>query len=599
MTNPLLADIPASVVEEMAPLLPLAWLVAGALVRARERLRNAALAAAATQNAGLSKAQPVRRKDADGATPSGSRDCSSPAGTATALRVTPSEAKGSRGSEGGTPKTTAWGASPAASPGPPSAAKELRSSDAHPSCLREEGECVERALNVPSGEGYPPADALRLQIRVPLPDREDLDVLCERMALQDEGWSHVGAWTQVTAYEYTNPLDTTRGQQACRTRTTIRPTLQGMSVTHEEPVGEGSVPLRARADPDLRLSFQRVTRRPWSRREDAANAVSDLWVKWRRPWSARTDSALLSETVAAGTLIAGDALAAAGFTSSEIWDNHARLLDETWDREESVPEFAADALLTVCYVRPVDSSVLPGIVGQTRVNHRMEKRLQSPLFSLTISCESEAPTFQEAERGLWRHAGLPAAIEPAVPCRARVRRWATLEPEDVPAWLRDTSVGPLAQALVLLRPLLTFRVLPPSRPLVPCGPGSGEAHTETLWHASFLARSCTTDDTLAAQLPQVCSVVEQLHHGKLCESIVDLFGEWGVFYSGALVPDGRSDTERDNNKVGCATNPKSYPTSGSMPRLFRPLRSEAFVARPKLFLADLDPEDRMWSWEVE
>jgi hypothetical protein len=477
MTNPLLADIPASVVEDMAPLLPLAWLTAGVLVRARERQSRS------------------MRRTSDFA------------------------------------------------------------------CLREEGSIVERAMAIE--DDTVSADSLRLQIRVPLSDGEDLDLICERLAMQDDSWAHVGAWTQVTSYEYSLP-GAPRGP--IQVRTTARPTLRGMDISHEEPVGQGCLPL---CESLQRVAgFQRVTRRPWSRREDAANAVSDLWVRWRRPWGTPPPA-----DFAAGTVLAGDALAAAGFVTSEIWDNHVRILDETWIRDGGCGISDCGATLLVWYAKPVDPSLLSGIVGRARVVHRMEKRLQSSLLRLTISCECAAPTFQQAEQGLWRNEG--------------TRRWITLEAEDMPAWLRDTTTTPLAQALVLLRPLLAFRLVT-ARQLVPCGPGSGEAKTETLWHASFLARACTTDETLAAQLPHVCSVVEQLQQGKLCENIVDLFGEWGVFYGGeaAIGPE------------HCAPPPKPFPTSGSMPRLFRVARTDRFVARPKLFLADLPPEDRLWSWEL-
>jgi len=539
MTNPLLAEVPPALLEEVSPFLSLAWMIAGILVRARERLRR---------HIGPDEAPTV--------------------GSATLLG------------------------------------------------LKDETMAIEQALVVPHADAVR-AEQLRLQVRVPLPAGEDLDLLCERLAMQDESWCFVGAWKQVTSYEFDNPLhaSTERGTAPCTVCTTTRPTIHGMDVTHEEPVGMGTLGFRCGDELDMKAEvrpgggceFQRVARRPWSRREDAANAISDIWVRLRRPWSESGQPRQKEHSTWTEALMAGRTLAAAGFASSEIWDNHQRALAH---RSPEADGGAAPASLWLIawYARPVDRTSLPGIVARSRVSHRMEKQLRTLLLTATISCESEAPTFQAAEQGLWQHVGQGAAPDDAVHT-AVVRKWITLEPADVMAWLRDTAVSPLVQAMLMLRPLVTLGLVPAAaarRSFVPCGPGSGEVCAETLWNAAFLSRPCPPEDVLITQLPLVYAVADQLEQGRLCENVTDLFGEWGIFYSGeAEHGDDRPRTQPPPalasiipSKPTPPSGPKPYPTSGSMPRLYRPGASAVqFIVRPKLFSAELRPEDRLWTWE--
>ena len=606
--NPLLADIPPAMVEELAPLLPLAWLVAGMLVRARERLRKARISAQVTAAVTPVVAAPpskARRVDKGKVAVSAS-SFSSPAGSPPL---------------------------PPSSPGPQLAP------------LPEEGKCVEDALAgdglrsecEPEGEAETAAalaSALRLQIRVPLaPDGEDLDVLCERLAMQDESWDYVGAWTQVTSYEYANPL----GNQS-KVRTTAIPTPKGMLITHEEPVDALDLPMCAVVVGEdgsrSPLAFRRVQRRPWSRVEDAANVLSDLWVRERNG-----EAGVGDEDVLAGAEMAGEALAAVGCRSSELWQNHTRLLQEL--TSESNGGGPPRARLLSWRARRMARDTLPGIVSMTRVNHRMEKVMRNELLSLTISCESEAGGYQAAERGLWRHANLESALQEPGRTAARVTRWATIEPVGIEAWLRveppgETSSGspvpaavagprasPLLQALLLLRPLISLRLCPLGEFEV-LAPLAGDPAVTQLWHAAFLARACSPVATLRSQLPQACAAAEHLRHGRLCEDLVDLLAEWGVFYgvapckpaeqqkgSASSAQHGFSLTAKPTQPSSTPTQPsppdstnarptaKLYSTSGSMPRLYRPdpQQSSRFVARPKLFLAEDD--EACWSWDRE
>ena len=245
--------------------------------------------------------------------------------------------------------------------------------------------------------------------------------------------------------------------------------------------------------------------------------------------------------------------------------------------------------MRAAYVCPVPREALPGLVTKQRVTHGMEKELRGEWFSLRIVCQSVADSYQEAERALWQGSGSrwssearTGEAEPSrLPACQPVERFAVIEPTDLPAWLREgTAVSPLIQTLALLRPLLSLGLLdvPEGSVLAPIT----SHQTRSLWTAAFLARGVPSPDVIRAQLPIVRTAAEHLTQGRVC-GVAELLAEWGVLYQTEATP----------------AAPKAFPTSGSMPRFFKPAAAHAarFVARPKLFM--VPDEGAQWSWQQD
>jgi hypothetical protein len=121
-------------------------------------------------------------------------------------------------------------------------------------------------------------------------------------------------------------------------------------------------------------------------------------------------------------------------------------------------------------------------------------------------------------------------------------------------------------------------------PSAPCRSVPMRAPVLTLWTAAFLARGVPPAEVISAQLPMVRAAAEHLTQGRVC-GVEELLAEWGVLY-------------QDDAAMTPPSTPRAFPTSGSMPRLYRPAQEHGarFVARPKLLLA---PDDEAsWSWQA-
>jgi hypothetical protein len=428
-----------------------------------------------------------------------------------------------------------------------------------------------------SGAARPP-EATTVRIRVELARGCDIEMLCERLGMMDDRWTHITAWTQLTTYDYMNPFVRDIGElkagphEPFRVFTTAKPTPLGMVVSHEERIGGVRIPFVRVPDPSP-MRFVRHPRRAWSRKEDVANLLSDLWVLERRgDWQGSCDEGTGS--------VNGDVLARFGCHDSEMWMNHVRMLDDLVSAaERGNRSSGGEVVLETWASRPVIKEMLPSVVTSSRVNHRMEKTFRNDHILLTVSIESEGSGFQQAERGLWHAAGKAQREQQGAAGRA----WITLEPASFVQWAGEPDVSPLLQAAALVRQLTVLDLLTVEDGDVLAPLGVDDARR--LWSCSFLARGCRTPESLVAQIPSARAALDQIQSGRLCATFVDLFAEWGIFYgdpgSGQLFPQ------------------KPYSTSGSMPRLYRPSeeRSYKFVVRPKLFVSD-EPS-ATWGGEQE
>jgi hypothetical protein len=704
--NPLLSELPEAVQRQFAPLLPLVWWVAGAHMQDAQRR--------ALGEGGVWKARGASQ-DPTGA---GVSEVAEEAG--------------------------------------------LRDEVA---ALREA--MRERNADVATGGDARTIAATTVRLRVPMPsDRPSaLQVLSERLTLRDDVWLSVAPWQQVTAYRYRGgesggPAElrrTPQGQVSCESlgegvptaRTggdepppckwwwcTVRPFLRRLEITHREELGRTEVEARCEHEQQQQqgwgaevlpkaaagaVEFCRKPRGPWSRREDAANLLSDLWLESRLGLSAACSPELVARL--------SDRLVKLNTFSSELWDNHQEMGRRAFGRpavpeelapkgrgavpeelapkgrgavpeelapkgrgavpeelapkghgavpEELAPKgqwveggsaklrrakvsgrpaelcsasqnregqvftearaaaaAAAAATLPVLCAEvlvdaPVPPSRLPKVVRPDLVVHAMEKVFVAKRgMRLLLRVEATGGTYEQAERRLWdglgeggkAHEGArsgmgqrgPLARSEAVQgAPPRVRCSAVLEyvvagQEHSGQQLRAPPRFALTHATDALQLLVSLGLLEVPRGAVQlmCAPGCRRA-AEDLWAASFLARPVHTPAALApAAVRQMLDHLEQLGGGPLGaggESAASdpdptelLLSRWGVLWAEARKDTGPSPSPGSAADVTFGL--RECPTSGSMPRFYRPgpraaagqgaaSPPAAFVVRPKLFSA--------------
>ena len=543
----------------------------------------------------------------------------------------------------------------------------------------------------PSPRRLFPISTLRVGIELPVLDHlgrgdppEAAVSLCEALALREGQWAWVGAWQQVTEYEFTvssartlKELTSASPPRPYRVISRVQPTLEGLVVTHEERVDPEGTPLRMVAEAAPRAlevqQFVRKPRRPWSRREDMANLASDMWVahlRGQRSCQFAAKGSVAAEMDAGRRLV--ELLRKEGCDMSEHWENHERVLGTLaamgkgeWkppdtpdlasvrseegrrdpERSEGVEQAASPypANLYSYHVAEVSVDALPPVVRPEQVRYRFEKEFHAitdrldphPSWRLRVVVEavSYSGSFCEAERcmaagqrygsssssssspasplAFVESGGSQRSGEPPPPPAPSLRSYVVLEPVDVEGFAG--TLPPMVASLHLLQAALSLNLIPAGAALLP-DPRCPSA--AALWRAGFLARGVLNEEARAVQMRYALEAAENAQRRKLCCTDADILSHWGPMWGKAGADSQLSYTPRKTPQhlpqqfITAATS-KQYTTSGRMPRLYRPPSSgrggeagsgrggepeSTFISRPKLLAAE-EFENARWSWE--
>lgn len=504
--NPLLPDIPEAALRQIAPLLPLAWAMAGAQMRDFQQRR--------------------------GESPSHPTACL-PRETA-ALGRTASEAKVSGGRGRRTLRTT-----------------------------------------------------VGVRVDDPCPTIAGVHLLCEKLSMREDVWCFVGAWTQVTRYVYTVGGEGTSAKGPTRYCCTVVPTPNGLSIQHAQLAHESAITVSAKGSGEAApLAFVRKPRRPWSRTEDAANLLSDCWV--RAIVGTEAPGTSPSPFISAPTSRPAEALAARlaqlQCHASEIWENHERLGDAVMAEGDDGGKPASLACLEVrgwCA-----AGELPNYVFPDRVEHCMEKRFSTgDGLELVVRMWGQGASFEQAERDLWANLrGEGVLHRDSAPAPPRCS--ATLEM----ACTEESPAPRLSRCIDVVRLLVSLQILPVPRSCVGLH-AEDPQELRQIWAASYLARPLprAAPDVLAKQLVKAAESLERLNQGRVCDSVVELLCQWGPLWADhggegqAQIPHESAAPGADPSAAGAMIfgGLRECPTSGSMPRYYR--QAGSFVTRPKLF----------------
>jgi hypothetical protein len=417
---------------------------------------------------------------------------------------------------------------------------------------------------------------IRLDCAQPSPS--SLQMLAERMSLREDLWSAIGPWQQVTSYRYS------AGAGMDRVWCIVRPGMLRLEISHRLELERTRVRCEAGAAGAGEAAAAGVPgttrpRNPWSRREDAANLVSDLWVQ----------AQLGCLEVPAACRRLSERAAQLGVTSSELWEHHRALGERVGMRAAfgsgcasapaatpaggfaaaggdrsggQVAALGAEVLVDA----PLHEDQLPKIVLPDLVVHAMEKVLVTHGgVRLVLRVAATGPSYQEAERRLW--AVLRGGAQGAAECCV------VLEYEAVAMQIPRFF---LTRATDAVRLMISLGLLDVPASCVRLGCAESDlASAQRIWSSAFLARPLAHVD------PQEAAVLAERMQEALeqspwrAETPAEASGKpraaahWGMLWEPKVQPD---------------ADLRECPTSGSMPRLYRPPASARhFVVRPKLF----------------
>lgn len=427
--------------------------------------------------------------------------------------------------------------------------------------LRDEVATMEEATR----DGRPDAETT-IRLRVPMPSESPsmLQLLSEKLSLRDDVWLSVAPWRQVTAYRY--------GRNWCL----LRPFPKRLEIRHREEIERTEVNVRVAAKgttclrPQRELEFHRKPRGPWSRREDAANLLSDLWVETRLGLSAAASPQLVSRL--------SERLAQLNTFSSELWDNHSAMGCRAISVESSqgAPEELPLAVAEVMVDAALPQSKLPKVVRPDLVLHAMEKVFVAKRgMRLILRVEARAPTYQEAERRLWAclrgdgggGGGLSSCVRDSSSgdvVTLAVLEYSASGSSMVQSEAPLMSPGPqrfaLTHALEAVGLMVSLGLLEATQPvMLGCASEACRQRAARVWASSFLSRPVHTSAEVAPVVVQ-----QMLDHLEQATSRADgeptdvLLHHWGILW------------ERERHGADSTSGLRECPTSGSMPRLYKP-----------------------------
>jgi hypothetical protein len=443
-----------------------------------------------------------------------------------------------------------------------------------------------------------------------------------------DSWGFVSAWKQSCTYTYSVPyaktvqeLQNHADPKPFVVNTTVYSDLKGVHTQHMELVSSRTLAFSHATAPlaDKLIRYRTLPRRPWSTKEDAANALSDVFMSHVGVSQlGRPSSTCPAVPIDLGTVKAvRESLAAKGMAYSEHWLNHQSVLDDALRQRATTPHppLPAPFLLEAVHTQPVPANALPQVCNPQSVTMAFEKTftgalplvqsewttlLHSPhMFALplewkvTLSTSSTRQNFTLAERSLF--AALQGeAVDPGCASSIKIEitnAAALIRNGANPVWLAMRLWMGALYVTGIEHIQLQLRALPTTQPaaalpaaITPASASPASLYAD-LWRAGFLCRvwRFVNQDTISKRWSAAQKTACDLSNDRLFSRNQDIFRHWGPLFEAELKDEGKETHELLN-------------VSGAMPRLYKHLKESNYVLRPKLVLVRKPVK---WSWDFE